>query len=140
MHELTAVDFAIEAVTENEALKLEIFRKLDSIVQASAILASNTSSIPITQIASVTPSRESDRHALHEPGAGDEAGGGHPWPCHQRRDLSTTCGLVARLGKEMAVSQDYPGFIVNRVLIPMINEACLRSMKVSRPLRISTRG
>ena len=61
MDDLAAVDFAVEAVTENEALKLEIFRKLDSIVQPGGILASNTSSIPITKIAAVTkrPERSS---------------------------------------------------------------------------------
>jgi 3-hydroxybutyryl-CoA dehydrogenase len=124
MEELAAVDIAIEAVTEYEPLKLDIFRKLDAIVQPEAILASNTSSIPITKIASVTkrPEKVIGMHFMN------------PVPLmklvevirgHATSDETFACTseLVARLDKEMAVSQDYPGFIVNRVLIPMINEA-----------------
>jgi 3-hydroxybutyryl-CoA dehydrogenase len=124
MNGLADVDFAVEAVTEHEPLKLEIFRKLDGIVKAGAILASNTSSIPITKIASVTarPDRVIGMHFMN------------PVPVmklveiirgHATSDetFDLTSGLVAKLEKEMAVSQDYPGFIVNRILIPMINEA-----------------
>jgi len=124
MADLADVDFAVEAVTEHEALKLEIFRKLDGIVKPGAILASNTSSIPITRIASVTgrPDRVIGMHFMN------------PVPVmklveiirgHATSDetFALTAGLVAGLEKELAVSQDYPGFIVNRVLIPMINEA-----------------
>jgi 3-hydroxybutyryl-CoA dehydrogenase len=124
MEDLADCDMAIEAVTEKEALKLDIFRKLDAIVKEGAILASNTSSIPITRIASVT-------------GRQDRVIGMHfmnPVPIMKLveviRGLATsdetfnaTADLVAKLNKEMAVSADYPGFIVNRVLIPMINEA-----------------
>jgi 3-hydroxybutyryl-CoA dehydrogenase len=124
MNDLANVDFAVEAVTEYEPLKLEIFRKLDGIVKAGAILASNTSSIPITKIASVTgrPDKVIGMHFMN------------PVPImklveiirgHATSDetFALTSELVARLEKEMAVSQDYPGFIVNRILIPMINEA-----------------
>ena len=124
MNDLADVDFAVEAVTEHEPLKLEIFRKLDSIVKEGAILASNTSSIPITKIASVTgrPDKVIGMHFMN------------PVPImklvevirgHATSDdtFALTGALVAQLEKEMAVSQDYPGFIVNRVLIPMINEA-----------------
>ncbi|GLI39299.1 3-hydroxybutyryl-CoA dehydrogenase [Geobacter hydrogenophilus] len=124
MEDLADCDMAIEAVTEKEALKLEIFRKLDGIVKAGAILASNTSSIPITRIAAVTgrPDKVIGMHFMN------------PVPVMQLveviRGLATsdetfaaTTALVARLGKETAVSADYPGFIVNRILIPMINEA-----------------
>lgn len=124
MNHLKRVDFAVEAVTENELLKLEIFRKLDSIVKDGSILASNTSSIPITKIASVTrrPDRVIGMHFMN------------PVPVmklveiirgHATSDdtFTQTAGLVAKLEKDIAVSQDYPGFIVNRVLIPMINEA-----------------
>ncbi len=124
MADLADVDFAVEAVTEHETLKLEIFRKLDSIVKPGSILASNTSSIPITKIAAVTtrPDRVIGMHFMN------------PVPVmklvevirgHATSDdtFAVTSGLVARLEKEMAVSQDYPGFIVNRILIPMINEA-----------------
>ena len=124
MTDLEHVDFAVEAVTEHEPLKLDIFRKLDDIVQQDAILASNTSSIPITRIASMTkrPDKVIGMHFMN------------PVPVMQLVEIirghatsDATFGiiseLVGKLEKEMAVSQDYPGFIVNRVLIPMINEA-----------------
>ena len=121
---LAHVDFAVEAVTEHEPLKLEIFSKLDSIVKAGSILASNTSSIPITKIASATsrPDKVIGMHFMN------------PVPImklvevirgHATSDetFESTAQLVGVLEKEIAVSQDYPGFIVNRILIPMINEA-----------------
>ncbi|BCS52777.1 3-hydroxybutyryl-CoA dehydrogenase [Geobacter sp. SVR] len=124
MKDLAGVDFAVEAVTEHEPLKLDIFRRLDEIVQPGAILASNTSSIPITKIAAVTrrPEQVIGMHFMN------------PVPVmklvevirgHATSDatFALTAELVGKLEKEMAVSQDYPGFIVNRVLIPMINEA-----------------
>lgn len=124
MEDLASVDFVVEAVTEYEPLKLEIFRKLDGIVQPNAYLASNTSSIPITKIASVTkrPEKVIGMHFMN------------PVPVmklveiirgHATSDetFAVTAELVAKLEKEMAVSQDYPGFIVNRILMPMINEA-----------------
>lgn len=124
MGDLAPVDFAVEAVTENESLKLEIFRKLDATVREGAVLASNTSSIPITRIAAATkrPEQVIGMHFMN------------PVPVmklvevirgHATSDATfqLTSSLVAGLDKEMAVSQDYPGFIVNRVLIPMINEA-----------------
>jgi len=124
MEDLADCDMAIEAVTERESLKLDIFRKLDEVMKAGAILASNTSSIPITKIAAVTrrPERVIGMHFMN------------PVPVMKLveviRGLATsdvtfdaTAALVARLGKEMAVSADYPGFIVNRILMPMINEA-----------------
>jgi 3-hydroxybutyryl-CoA dehydrogenase len=118
------VDFAVEAATENEALKLEIFRQLDAIARPGAILASNTSSIPITKIASVTkrPEQVIGMHFMN------------PVPLmklvevirgHATSDttFAVTAELVVKLEKEMAVAQDYPGFIVNRILMPMLNEA-----------------
>jgi 3-hydroxybutyryl-CoA dehydrogenase len=124
MDDLADCDLAIEAVTERETLKLEIFKKLDEIVKAGAILASNTSSIPITRIAAVTrrPEKVIGLHFMN------------PVPVMNLveviRGLATSdetfqivAALVQKLGKEMAVSADYPGFIVNRILIPMINEA-----------------
>lgn len=119
-----SVDFAVEAATENEALKLEIFRQLDTIAKPGAILASNTSSIPITKIASVTkrPEQVIGMHFMN------------PVPLmklvevirgHATSDttFAVTADLVVKLEKEMAVAQDYPGFIVNRILMPMLNEA-----------------
>ena len=124
MDDLADCDLAIEAVSENEALKLDIFRKLDEIVKPEAILASNTSSIPITRIAAVTkrPEKVIGMHFMN------------PVPIMKLveviRGLATSeetfeeiGALVEKLGKEMAISADYPGFIVNRILMPMINEA-----------------
>jgi 3-hydroxybutyryl-CoA dehydrogenase len=124
MNSLADVDFAVEAVTEHEPLKLEIFRKLDGIVKAGSILASNTSSIPITKIASVTgrPENVIGMHFMNPVPIMKlvEVIRGH---ATSEETFALTAELVAKLEKEMAVSQDYPGFIVNRVLIPMINEA-----------------
>ncbi len=124
MEDLADCELCIEAVTEKEALKLEIFRKLDGIVGKEAILASNTSSIPITRIAAVTgrPDKVIGLHFMN------------PVPvmnlvevirglATSEETFQTTTTLIGRLGKEMAVAADYPGFIVNRILIPMINEA-----------------
>ena len=124
MEGLASVDFAIEAVTENETLKLEIFRKLDVILKPEVFLASNTSSIPITKIASVTgrPEKVIGMHFMNPVPmmALVEIIRGH---ATSDETFAVTVQLVEKLEKEVAVSQDYPGFIVNRVLIPMINEA-----------------
>ena len=124
MNALAGVDFAVEAVAEHEPLKLEIFRKLDCIVKEGSILASNTSSIPITKIASVTtrPDKVIGMHFMNPVPVMKlvEVIRGH---ATSEDTFAQTGALVSKLEKEMAVSQDYPGFIVNRVLIPMINEA-----------------
>jgi 3-hydroxybutyryl-CoA dehydrogenase len=117
-------NLVVEAASENEALKLELFHQLTEIVNPDAILATNTSSISITRIAAATkfPDKVIGMHFMN------------PVPVMQLveviRGLATsehtfqvTAGLVEKLGKVMAVSQDYPGFIVNRILMPMINEA-----------------
>ncbi len=124
LEDMADIDFAVEAAVENEALKLELFRRLDGIAPPGAILATNTSSIPITKIASATrrPEKVIGMHFMN------------PVPVmtlvevirgHSTADetFAVTAELVARLGKEMAVSQDYPGFIANRILMPMLNEA-----------------
>jgi 3-hydroxybutyryl-CoA dehydrogenase len=124
MEDLADCDMVIEAVTEKEALKLEIFKKIDRILKAGGILASNTSSIPITRIAAATerPDKVIGMHFMN------------PVPVmklveiirgHATSDetFNVTSELVARMEKETAVSHDYPGFIVNRILIPMVNEA-----------------
>ena len=121
---LAGSDFCVEAVTEKEALKLEIFIRLDELVQPSAILASNTSSISITRIASVTkrPDKVIGMHFMNPVPvmALVEVIRGH---ATSDQTFATAKAIVARLDKEIALAQDYPGFIVNRVLIPMINEA-----------------
>lgn len=123
--DLADCDFIIEAATENIELKLNIFRQLDEIVKKSAILASNTSSISITLIAGVTqrPSQVVGMHFMN------------PVPLMQLvegiRGLQTSADtfmttklLAEKLGKVFVEStKDMPGFIVNRILMPMINEA-----------------
>lgn len=121
---LTDVDVVVEAVTERESLKLELFRQLDAVCPPHAILASNTSSIPITRIAAATqrPHKVVGMHFMN------------PVPVMKLVELirglatddetfAATEDLARRLGKTTVVARDMPGFIVNRVLMPMINEA-----------------
>ncbi len=124
------VDFAVEAVSENEELKKKIFKDLDQVVKPGGVLATNTSSIPITRIAAVTKRPEAvvGMHFMN------------PVPLMQLVELirgaatsdetyQATKALAEKLGKTTCVSKDYPGFIVNRILIPMINEACFALME-----------
>lgn len=124
------VDFAVEAVTENEDLKRKIFKDLDEVVKPGGVLATNTSSIPITRIAASTKRPESviGMHFMN------------PVPVMQLVELirgaatsdqtyATTRALAEKMGKTTVVSKDYPGFIVNRILIPMLNEACFALME-----------
>ncbi|GHG95679.1 3-hydroxyacyl-CoA dehydrogenase NAD-binding domain-containing protein [Comamonas sp. JC664] len=124
------VDFAVEAVTESEGLKRGIFLDLDEIVRPGGVLATNTSSIPITRIAAYTKRPESviGMHFMN------------PVPVMQLVELirgaatsdetyATTRALAEKMGKTTVVSKDYPGFIVNRILIPMLNEACFAVME-----------
>ena len=117
-------DLVIEAVPEVLALKKEIFGRLDSICPAHAVLASNTSSLPITTIASSTkrPGQVIGMHFMN------------PVPVMKLVELirgnattdetyKTIHELTLKLGKTPACSMDYPGFLANRILMPMINEA-----------------
>lgn len=119
------VDVGIEAVSENEELKKKIFRDLDAVVRPGGVLATNTSSIPITRIAAVTKRPDSviGMHFMN------------PVPLMALVELirgaatsdatyATTKALAEKMGKTTVVSKDFPGFIVNRILIPMLNEAC----------------
>ena len=119
-----AADLVVEAATENIDLKLGIFKQLDGFCPPHTILASNTSSISITKIAAVTarPERVIGMHFMN------------PVPVMVlvevikgfSTDAATTASIVAlakQIGKEPVVVNDYPGFIANRVLMPMINEA-----------------
>ena len=121
---LADADIVIEAATENEPLKLEIFARLDQICKAEAILASNTSSISLTKIAGATRRAEQviGMHFMN------------PVPMMALveviRALQTsdaTCRAVHELsefiGKVPIEAKDSPGFVANRILIPMINEA-----------------
>jgi 3-hydroxybutyryl-CoA dehydrogenase len=124
MGDLKNCDLVIEAATEKRELKFEIFKKLDEVVNIEAILASNTSSISITEIAAVTkrPHLVAGMHFMN------------PVPVMKLvegiRGLETsdqTFGTVAavaeKMGKTWIAAKDYPGFAVNRILMPMINEA-----------------
>jgi 3-hydroxybutyryl-CoA dehydrogenase len=119
-------DLIIEAATENEKIKLDIFRQLDQHAKQDAILASNTSSISITRIAASTrePSRVIGMHFMN------------PVPLMKLVEVingyatkqtvtDKIVELSRQLGKTPCVVQDYPGFIANRLLMPMINEAIL---------------
>jgi 3-hydroxybutyryl-CoA dehydrogenase len=122
--EAVAADLAIEAATEDVALKERIFRGLDEAAGPGAVLATNTSSIPITRLAAVTsrPARVVGMHFMN------------PVPLMPLveliRGIETSDETAAyvraaaeRMGKTVAEAHDYPGFISNRILVPMINEA-----------------
>jgi 3-hydroxybutyryl-CoA dehydrogenase len=117
-------DLVVEAATENVEIKLNIFRQLDALTPPHCVLASNTSSISISKIGSVTarPEKVIGMHFMN------------PVPVMKlveviegfKTDKKVTEDIIAlskSLGKVPALTQDYPGFIANRVLMPMINEA-----------------
>ena len=122
--DMAEADFVVEAATENETLKLNIFKELDQACRKEIILSSNTSSISITKIASATqrPSQVIGMHFMN------------PVPVMQLveiiRGLQTsqeTFDMVKSLAEKMSKTpveaNDFPGFIANRILMPMINEA-----------------
>lgn len=124
------VDFGIEAVTENEDVKKRIFLELDAVVKPGGVLATNTSSIPITRVAASTrrPDAVIGMHFMN------------PVPVMQLVELirgaatsdetyRRTRALAERMGKTCVTSRDFPGFIVNRILIPMLNEAAYALME-----------
>jgi 3-hydroxybutyryl-CoA dehydrogenase len=117
-------DLLVEAVTENYDLKLKLFKQFDELAPAGAILASNTSSISITRIAAVTkrPDRVIGMHFIN------------PVPVMKLVEVingyltsdevtKTIKELAKKIGKVACVSKDYPSFTLNRILIPMLNEA-----------------
>jgi 3-hydroxybutyryl-CoA dehydrogenase len=118
------VELVVEAATENSELKLKIFADLDRLTSPEVILATNTSSISITKIAAATsrPDKVIGMHFMN------------PVPVMKlveviegfKTDKKVTSDIIElskSLGKVPALTQDYPGFIANRVLMPMINEA-----------------
>jgi 3-hydroxybutyryl-CoA dehydrogenase len=117
-------DFAIEAVSEDLALKTQVFAELEHVCRSGVILASNTSSLPITKIAAATrrPDRVIGMHFMNPVPAMDlvEVVAGQ---ATSRETIETTRQLAKTLGKTPVTAQDYPGFISNRILMPMINEA-----------------
>jgi 3-hydroxybutyryl-CoA dehydrogenase len=123
--ELESVDFVIEAATESFQTKREIFGALDRACRAGVILATNTSSISITGISAVVtrPDRVIGMHFMNPPPLMKlvEIIRGLPT---SEATYQTTRALAERLGKQTVTSRDIPGFIVNRILMPMLNEAC----------------
>jgi 3-hydroxybutyryl-CoA dehydrogenase len=124
LDEASGVSLVVEAVVENMGVKTEIFKKLDEVAPADAILASNTSSLPITEIAAVTsrPEKVIGMHFMN------------PVPVMKLveviRGLATSDetfenvkNYAEKLGKTAVEVNDFPGFVSNRVLMPMINEA-----------------
>jgi 3-hydroxybutyryl-CoA dehydrogenase len=121
---VASADLVIEAASENPELKLKLFRDLDQLAKPGAILATNTSSISITKIAAVTrhPENVIGMHFMN------------PVPLMKLVEVirglatsaettSTTMEVCRRMGKEPVEANDSPGFISNRILCPMVNEA-----------------
>jgi len=124
LQDMASADFVVEAATEKEDIKFQIFRDLDQHCKPEAILSTNTSSIPIGRIAAQTrrPEKVIGMHFMN------------PVPVMKLveviRGLATsdetfqvTWELAEKFGKTPAEASDYPGFIANRILMPMINEA-----------------
>ena len=123
---VVSADLVVEAATENVEIKLQLFRNIDEFAPKNCVLASNTSSISITKIASVTsrPEKVIGMHFMN------------PVPVMKlveviegfKTDKQVTADIMElskNLGKIPALTQDYPGFIANRILMPMINEAII---------------
>ena len=117
-------DLVIEAATENESVKLKIFKELDALTPTGCILASNTSSISITKIASATrrPEKVIGMHFMNPVPVMKlvEIINGYST---QKEVTDTVIDISKQIGKIPCVVNDYPGFIANRILMPMINEA-----------------
>jgi len=124
LEDMIRADFVVEAATENEALKLKIFSDLDGFCKENVILSSNTSSISITKIAAATqrPERVIGMHFMN------------PVPMMKLVEIinglatleetfQTTRDLALKMGKTPVPANDFPGFVANRILMPMINEA-----------------
>jgi len=124
LQDLAAADFVVEAATENEAIKFKIFKDLDEICKPGVILSSNTSSIPIGRIAAQTrrPEKVIGMHFMN-PVPVMKLVEVIPGIATSQATLETTWQLAEKFGKTPAKANDYPGFIANRILLPMINEA-----------------
>ena len=117
-------DLIIEAATEKEVVKQKIFEAAGKVLRGDAIMASNTSSIPITRMANYAP--DAGRFiGLHFFNPVPVMGLIEVIPGLATSQATTdwTCAFAEGLGKEVVLSQDEPGFVVNRILLPMINEA-----------------
>ncbi len=124
MTDLKNCDLVIEAATEKRELKFDIFRKLDEVVNSVAILASNTSSISITEIAAVTkrPHLVAGMHFMNPVPVMKLVEGIRGLETSEET-FTTVASVAQKMGKTWIAAQDYPGFAVNRILMPMINEA-----------------
>jgi len=136
----SAADLVVEAIVEKEEVKTKLFRELDALCKPGAILASNTSSISITRLAAATkrPDRVIGMHFMN------------PVPVMALVEVirgrktsdattATVLDLSTRMGKTSVEVNDYPGFVSNRVLMPMINEAVTALMEgVATPEAIDT--
>ncbi len=122
--DLKESDFCIEAASEKPEIKFKIFKELDALLKPDLILASNTSSIPITSLADQTkrPEKIIGIHFMNpvplmacvEVICGEKT---------SKETLQTTLDLAKKLGKTPVTVKDSPGFVVNRILVPMLNEA-----------------
>ena len=122
--DMAAADIVVEAATEKEEIKFQIFRELDRICRPEAILATNTSSIPIGRIAAQTrrPDKVIGMHFMN-PVPVMKLVEIIPGLATSEETLKVVWELALAFGKTPARANDYPGFIANRILLPMINEA-----------------
>jgi 3-hydroxybutyryl-CoA dehydrogenase len=122
--DLARADFVVEAVTENPSVKYELFRKLDEACPAGVILATNTSSISITAIAARTrrPELVAGMHFMNPVPVMKLAEGIRGLQTSDAT-FATTRAVAEKMGKTFVEARDFPGFAVNRILMPMINEA-----------------
>jgi len=124
LKDVAATDFVVEAVSEQKSLKIDIFKQLDLIVPEKVVIATNTSTISITEIAAATkrPDKVIGMHFMN------------PVPMMKLVEVikglrtsdetyQVTKGLAEAMGKTPIPANDYPGFVANRILMPMINEA-----------------
>jgi len=124
LQDLATADYVVEAATENEQIKYQIFKDLDEICAEPVILATNTSSIPIGRIATQTrrPEKVIGMHFMN-PVPVMKLVEVIPGIATSDETLQITWYLAEKFGKTPAKANDYPGFIANRILLPMINEA-----------------
>jgi 3-hydroxybutyryl-CoA dehydrogenase len=124
LQDMASADYVVEAATENEEIKYQIFKDLDEICEEQVILATNTSSIPIGRIATQTkrPEKVIGMHFMN-PVPVMKLVEVIPGIATSDETLQITWDLAEKFGKTPAIANDYPGIIANRILLPMINEA-----------------
>jgi len=139
--DLAKTDWAVEAATENQELKIELFKKMDEHLPKGCVLASNTSSISITLLGAQTsrPEKVIGMHFMN------------PVPLMKLTEIipglptdqdtiDATVALSEKMGKTTVIARDIPGFIVNRVLMPLLNEAVTVQAGLEPPPRASGLG